>query len=93
MIQRTIHQDAVEPRAQVGASLELLETEIRVQQTVLHDILRILLVAGQTKGEVVQISPMTLDERQEHLHIAVVHLTGSPIAFLSIDWTPRTPRG
>jgi hypothetical protein len=29
-----------------------------------------------SQREVVQISPMTLDERQEQLYIAVVHLTG-----------------
>ena len=80
MIQCTIHEDAVEPRAKVSTSFELFEMQIRVEQTFLNDIFRILFVAGHTKGEVVQISTMTLDERQEHLHIAVVHLTGSSVA-------------
>jgi hypothetical protein len=48
-----------------------------VEQAVLDNILRILFIAGYPKGEVVHISPMTLDERQERLYIAVVHLTGS----------------
>src|SRR5262245_10301860 len=76
MIECAIHEDAVEPGAKVGALFELLEVQIRVQQAVLHDILRILFIAGHTKGEVVHVSAMTLDERQEHLQIAaVVHLT------------------
>ena len=75
MIQGTIHEDAVEPRAQVGASFELIEMQIRVEQSLLNNILGILFVASHTKREAVHISAMTLDERQERLQIAVVHLT------------------
>src|SRR6476660_5668393 len=80
MVQRTVHENAIEPGAKVGALFELLEMQIGIEQRVLYDILRIVLTAGDAKGEVVQIPPVTLDERQEHVHIAVVHLTGSPLA-------------
>ena len=77
MIERTIDDDAMEPGAEVGASFKLLEMKEGVEQAFLNDILRILFMAGDAKGEVVHIAPMTLDERQEHLQIAVVHLTDS----------------
>jgi hypothetical protein len=67
--------------------------QIRVHQAVLNDILRILFVAGHTKGEVVHVPPMTLDERQERFHIAVVHLTGSSGVSANVDWTPAETRG
>jgi hypothetical protein len=86
MIQRTVHEDAIEPGAKVGSFFELLKMQIRVEQTILHDILRILLIAGDAEGEVVQVSPMTLDERQEHLQIAVVHFTGSSLASTIEGW-------
>jgi len=65
----------MEPGAQVGAPFKLIETKKCVEQAFLNDILRILFMVSHTKGEVVHIAPMTLDERQEHLQIAVVHLT------------------
>ena len=88
MIQCAIHEDAVEPRAKVGTPFELFEMQIRVEQAFLNDILGILFVPSDTKGEVVHVSTMTLDERQECLQIAVVHLTGSSAACL-IQEKPR----
>ena len=75
MIECAIHEDAVEPRAKIGPLLELVEMQVCIEQTLLNDILCILFVASHPQGEVVQITAMTLDERQEHLDIAVVHLT------------------
>lgn len=73
MIESAVHDDPIEPGAKVGAPFEAIEVEKRIQETVLDDVLRILLVAGQPKGEVVHIGPVTLDQRQEDVHIAVVH--------------------
>ena len=73
VIQGAVHDDAIEPGAEVGAPFESIEMEKRVEETLLDDVLGILLAAGQTKGEVVHISPVTLDQRQEDVHIAVGH--------------------
>jgi hypothetical protein len=67
----------MEPCAEVRAPFEAIEVKKRIEDAFLDDVLRILFVASQPKGEVVHISPMTLDQRQERVDIAVVHLTGS----------------
>ena len=63
----------MEAQAEVGAPFEAIEVEKRIEQAFLDDVLRILFAAGQPEGEVVHIGPVTLDERQEDVHIAVVH--------------------
>jgi len=73
VIERAVDDDAIEPGAEVGATFEPIEMQKRVEEALLDDVLRILLAAGQPEGEVVHIGPVTLDERQEDVHIAVVH--------------------
>ena len=73
MVQRAVDDDAIEPGAEVGSPFEAIEMEKRVEEALLDDVLRILLAAGQPKGEVVHIGPVTLDQRQEDVHIAVGH--------------------
>ena len=73
MVEGAVDDDAIEPGAQVGAPFETIEMHERVEQAFLDDVLCILFAAGQPKGEVVHIGPVTLDQRQEGVHIAVVH--------------------
>jgi hypothetical protein len=77
MIQSAVHQNPIEPCPQVGPAFEEIEMDKRMKQTVLDDVFRILFIAGHPKGEVVHISPMTLNERQERLHVRVIHFSGS----------------
>ena len=46
MIQGAVHDDAIEPGAEVGAPFESIEMEKRVEETFLDDVLGILLAAG-----------------------------------------------
>jgi hypothetical protein len=73
VIEGAVDDDAIEPGAEIGTPFEAIEMEKGIEEAVLDYVLRILLAAGQTKGEVVHIGPVALDERQEDVHIAVGH--------------------
>jgi hypothetical protein len=91
----------MEPCAEVRTPFEAIEVQKGVEQAVLDDVLRILFVASQAKGDVVHRSPMTLHELQEHVDIGIAHLTGSHPGSIThgmlpdplVDWTPKNTRG
>jgi hypothetical protein len=70
-IDRTVHGNPVEPRAEVRTRLEPSELLVSLEKRFLHDIFCVLRVAGHSMREPVDSAPVALHERTESLTISV----------------------
>jgi hypothetical protein len=63
MIDTRVHDDAVQPGAQLGIVAECAERAVHLDEHVLRDILGIVVISGELQGDSVHHGTMTLDER------------------------------
>ncbi len=69
-IERTVYGDAIEPGAEASTLVEAGELLVRPQEAVLHDILRVLLVASHTICQPEQRTAVALHEHPKRVGIA-----------------------
>ncbi len=69
-IERTVYGDAIEPGAEARTLVEAGELLVRPQEAVLHDILRVLLIASHTICQPEQWTAVALHEHTKRVGIA-----------------------
>src|SRR5687768_11623017 len=65
MVDARVHHDPIEPRGQLRVVAKAIERSIDLDEHVLRDVLRIVMVAGKLVGQPVDHPPMPLHERME----------------------------
>jgi len=66
----TIDDNAIEPRAEVGARLESPDLAVGAQKALLHDVLGVLLVAGHPQGQDERTVAVLLHQRTKRVIVA-----------------------
>jgi hypothetical protein len=67
---RAVRNDAIEPCRELGVAAEPIEAAIGTEVSVLHDISRIFLVAGESQGQPIRISIRTAHHLVERFTFA-----------------------
>src|SRR5207302_8824649 len=62
-IHRTIRRNAIQPRAKPCARLESAQVLVGAQEGLLHEILRVLFIAGHTKSQLEEPDAVALNEQ------------------------------
>ena len=61
-VQRAVHRDAVQPRAEAGAFVEFAELSVGPQEAFLHHVLGVLFIASHTKSQPEQSTAMAFHQ-------------------------------
>ena len=70
-VDRAVHRDPVEPRAEVRPRLEPAKLPVRLQEGFLHDVLGVLGTAGHPVRQPVHGPAVALDESLEGFAVAI----------------------